>query len=312
MRENSFRTRVASGAFTLPFMAGLSVLLWLLPGFGGWQQWAGLAAVGLTTYLLAELNNRYALLRIRSRMVGSSFLALALACPGLRLLSPEHGAMVALVVAYFQFFAAYQQHRPEGHLFYAFLCWSLASFCWPPLLLAVPLLLLCLLLQLRALTGRSWLAAMMGVALPYWCLAAWGIWQESLRETFLPFAEAFRLAAPDYAAIPSAPLAVMGFTAVLSLLAMLHFSQTFYKDKIRTRLFYYFIISIELLLLLACALQPQHYTVLLPLLIANSAPVIAHYFALARGRAADYFFIVCLVLLTGLTLFNHLDLWTLL
>ena len=147
MRENSFRTRVASGAFTLPFRAGLSVLLWLLPGFGGWQQWAGLAAVGLTTYLLAELNNRYALLRIRSRMVGSSFLALALACPGLRLLSPEHGAMVALVVAYFQFFAAYQQHRPEGHLFYAFLCWSLASFCWPPLLLAVPLLLLCLLLQ---------------------------------------------------------------------------------------------------------------------------------------------------------------------
>ena len=312
MRDNSFRIRIATGAFTLPVMAGIAVLLWLIPDIGNINLWMGLAVVGLTTFLLAELNNRNALLRIRSRLMGATLLALYAACPELHDWSFSMVPMVCLVFGYFQLFSAYQKPHAEGEVFRAFMFLGIASWFYPLLLLIAPVLYFCLLIQLRILTWRTWFAGLMGLMVPYWFYAGWAIWNNVIDTAFLPFVEAFHLTAPNYHSVPMGVLAVLIYTSILAVLSVLHFTRTAYNDKIRTRMFYYLMICMEVLILLACLFQPQHYNVLLQLLIANSAPLIAHYFALARGKVMNYLFNMCLLTLGIITIFNYLDLWTLL
>ena len=312
MRDNSFRIRIATGAFTLPVMAGVAVLLWLIPGIGDIALWIGLAVVGLTTFLLAELNNRNALLRIRSRLMGATFLALYAACPELHDGSFSMAPMFCLVLGYFQLFSAYQKPHAEGEVFRAFMFLGIASWFYPLLLLIAPVLYFCLLIQLRILTWRTWFAGLMGLMVPYWFYAGWAIWNDVIDTAFLPFVKAFHLTAPDYHSVPMDVLALLIYTSILALLSVFHFTRTAYNDKIRTRMFFYVMICMEALILLACLFQPQHYHVLLQLLIANSAPLIAHYFALARGKVMNYLFNISLLTLGTITIFNYFDLWTLL
>lgn len=312
MRDNSLRIRIATGAFTLPVMAGVTALLWIIPGFGDLGLWIGLVVLGLATFLLAELSNRNSLIRIRSRLVGATFLALYTACPSLHTWTFSMVPMVCLILSYFQLFSVYQRPHPEGEVFRGFLFLGIASWFYPLLILIAPVLYFCLMVQLRALTWRTWFAGLFGLLLPYWCYAGWAIYNNVLNTAFIPFVKAFNFDAPDYSAIPPEALSVFGFTAFISLLSIFHFSRTSYNDKIRTRMYYYVMISMEILILTACALQPQHYNILLRLLIANSAILVAHYFALAKGRIMNYFFNICLLTLGVLTIFNYFDLWTLL
>lgn len=312
MRDNSYRIRIATGAFTLPVMAGIAILLWFIPGLGNIDLWTGLAVVGLTTFLLAELNNRNALLRIRSRLMGATYLALYVACPELHSWSFSMVPMVCLILAYFQLFAAYQKPHAEGEVFRAFMFLGIASWFYPLLLLVAPVLYFCLLIQLRILTWRTWFAGLMGLIVPYWFYAGWAIWNDVIDTAFLPFADAFRLTAPDYHSVPTGVLALLIYTSILTVLSIFHFTRTAYNDKIRTRMFFYVVICMEVLILIACLFQPQHYSVLLQLLIANSAPLIAHYFALARGKVMNYLFNFSLLTLGTITIFNYFDLWTLL
>ena len=311
MRDNSFRIRIATGAFTLPVMAGIAILLWLIPDLGNLGLWMGLAIVGLTTFLLAELNNRNALLRIRSRMMGATYLALLAACPELHGWSFSMVPMVCLVLSYFQLFAAYQKPHAEGEVFRAYMFLGIASWFYPLLLFIAPLLYFCLLIQLRVLTWRTFFAGLMGLMVPYWFYAGWAIWNDVLNTAFLPFADAFHLNAPDYHSVPMGVVVLLIYTSLLALLSVFHFTRTAYNDKIRTRMFYYVIICMEIVLLLACLFQPQHYHVLLLLLIANSAPLIAHYLALGKGKIMNYLFDLSLIVLGVLTIFNYFDLWTL-
>ena len=312
MRNNSFRTRFTTGAFTLPLVAGLVTVLWVLPGISDLNLWLGWAAVGLTTFMLAELNNRNALIRVRSRMVGATFLGLYLACPALHSWSTAMIPMLCLPLSYFQLFATYQKPHPEGNVFLGYLFLGIASWFYPPLLLCAAVLYFCLLIPLRALTWRTGFAGIFGLLLPYWFHLGWAIWSEQLDTAFLPFVEAFRFEATDFSVMPTSVFSWCCLTICLVLCSILHFSHTAYNDKIRTRMFYYVIISVEIFVVSALLLQPQAYQMLSNLLIVNGALLIAHYFTLGKGRVLDYWFIVVLSLWIILTIFNTLDLWTLL
>ena len=312
MRNNSFRIRFTTGAFTLPIIVGLVTLLWMLPDIGNLYLWLGLATVGLTTFLLAELNNRYALIRIRSRMVSSTFLGLFLACPELHNWSAAMIPMLCLPLSYFQLFETYQKPHPEGNVFLGFLFLGISSWFYPPLLLCAIVLYLGLLIPLRSLTWRTCCAGIFGLLLPFWFHLGWAIWHEQLDIAFLPFIDDFHFAPADFNAMPIGIFAWLCLTITLILCSIFHFSHTAYNDKIKTRMYYYVIICVEVFIFGALFFQPQDYQMLSNLLITNSSLLIAHYLTLGKGRILDYSFLVCLSLWAVLTIFNTFDLWTLL
>lgn len=301
---------MATGSFTLPMAALLACGLWLLPDGVGAMEWGGLAATGVVAYVMTEWNNRFSLIRIRSRLMSATYLLLMGACPFLHVWDTAMVPVVCMLLAYGLLFMAYQKPRAEGEVFHAFLFTGIGSFFFPPLLLLAPLHYVAMFVQLRVLGWRTFVAGLFGLVLPYWFYAGWLLWQHELGAFLSRWTGAFDFSPPDYACLTLPQEVSFLFLLFFSLTSLAHFVRTSFNDKIRIRMFFYMMLVQELLLIVSVVLLPQHFDVLFRLLVANSAPLLAHYFALARGRWMNAWFIVSLVLLLLLAAFNNLEaLW---
>lgn len=285
----------------------------MLPDVESLSLAEGLAVTLFTGYLLMEWNNRSALLRVRSRMVSVTYLVLMTACPFL------HASVlcllpgVLLLLSYHTLSASYQKSRSEGEIFHAFLFMSAGSLVFPPLLLSLPLFFASMQMQLRSLTWRTFFAGLFGLAVPYWFWIAWAVWHNRLDTAFssLP-AFAIVVVRPDYGLLDPARMASAALVLFFVLLSLVHIFRTSYNDKIRTRMIFYAVIVQEMLYLVLLAVCPQWFDTLFALLLANSAPLLGHYFTLARGRFMNRWFVVCLLAAVMLGTVNYLELWNLL
>lgn len=309
MLENSFRHRVAVSGFTLPVALLVAVLVWGVAAPSDLNLWTGLAVTVVTAYVMVEWNNRYALLRIRSRLTTAAYLAFMSACFFLHGWDAGMGAALCMLLAYVLLFASYQDRRAEGRIFYAGFFMGAGSLFYPPLLCLVPLHGFAMLVQLRSLTLRTFFAGLLGVFVPYWFYGAYAAWNNRLDEAFAFFLPALRFRPPCYAALPPDRVFVTAFLALLSVQAVVHFWRTAFNDKIKTRLLLHVVVLQEAALWALLALRPEDFDTLLRLLLLNSAPLVARYFALARGRFVNVWFSVCLFCLAALAAFNFLCLW---
>lgn len=312
MHHSSYRNQITTGVLTLPVTTGIATLIWLMPDGSDLHRWLGLLLTGSLAFLLSELNNRNALIRTRSQMVGTTFMALLAPFTDMHDLSEAMIPTACLILSYFQLFSTYQRPRPEGQVFTSFLLLGIACWFYPLLLCFVPVVYTGLLIPLRALTWRTCFAGIFGLLLPFWGYAGYAIGTDRAEMALQPFTRGVALDFMNFSTVPTGVLAGFLLMTLLAVCSMLHFSYTAYGDKIRTRMFYYVIISIEIFLFGIFLLQPAGYRMSLSLLAANSAPLIAHHFTLGKGRLLDGWFLVCLLALAVLTLFNTLDLWTLL
>ncbi len=304
------RARICTGMYTLPFMAGLTAVVWMAPDVADWRRWAGLVTTGWITYLLIELNNRNALLRVRSRMVSSSFLAMMAAFPALQAWTPAHLAPLCLAASLIPLFRAYQKPAAAPDVFRAFCLTGLGSLLYPPLVCLLPCYFLVLQIHLRALSGRTFAAGLLGAALPYWLLAVVALWRGDLTEWAEQWAAAFRFPLPDFRTVTPVQLGQCAFLTLLTLLSAAHFVRTAYNDKIRTRMFFYILLVIDTVLLAGLCARPQDFSVTGGLLAVGASPLIGRYFTLARGRWMNAWFYIWTVLLAALAVISRLYGWT--
>lgn len=305
MQEHTFRHRVATGAFTLPLTVVIAAAVWAVADIKDVSLWAGLALALVLTYMLMELNNRNQLLRIRSRMVSSTFLLTLAACPWLHGTSMAYLVAIALIGVYFLLFAAYQDGRASGLVFYAFMLLAAAAIILPPFICLAPLLVFALLVQSRSLTWRTFFAAVFGAFLPLVYFTAWTLWTEEFPDPLLPLFD-WQPAVPTLETFSHDQMLNAGWLMFLTLLSLLHYYRTNFNDKIRVRMFFYIIIEVELMLWAGLVFFPQHFDMIFLLLLVNTAPLTAHYFALARGRwPMTVWFVFNLLLLLALGLYNY-------
>lgn len=312
VEEKTFRYYVTTGPFTLPVAGLLTCLLWYFSREGGLQHWAGLVIVGVSAYIIAEWNNQNALLRVRSRLMSATYLVLMAAFSFLHQWIVETLSTVCLLLSYVTLFMAYQKPTAQGDVFHAFLFLGLGSIFFPPLLLLTPFFYTAMFIQLRVLSWRTFMAGVFGLLLPYWFYVAWVLWQDSWQQEAERWVGFFHSPLLDYSRLGWEELASFALLAVLTLISVSHFVRTSFNDKIRTRMLLYIIMVQEVVLLLIMVAWPAHFEVLMYLLVANSSPFIAHYYALARGRWMNAFFIATLVVVTVLAVMNNLSLWRLL
>ena len=83
MRQKGFRQNFTQSFATLPLVALVTAAVWMLPDLSSLRLGGGLLATALMTYVVIECNNRYHLLRVRSRMNSVVFLVLMAAFPTL-------------------------------------------------------------------------------------------------------------------------------------------------------------------------------------------------------------------------------------
>lgn len=283
---------ISEGRYTLPIVAVYAMVVCMLTGVFKQGQWLQFAALALSAYLMLQLNNSNALIRIYSRMVSCSFLVLITMTSFL--MSSVEGALVQLcmIVFYMMFFHAYQDNSASGRLFYAFVAWGTASLSFVQILYFVPVLLVLLVTNIMAFSMRNLRAMLLGLMAPYWFMVGYEAFVGNFHYLQNHFAQLFVFAPLfDYSDLDPHRTLTFCFVAFLALTGSIHFMRHSYQDKIRTRMFYEVFITMNACTIVFLLLQPQHYDYLIRLMIINTSVLIAHFFALTNTRITNISFI---------------------
>lgn len=302
------QNKIAESRYTLTFVALYALAVWYLAGIVEHQYYVQLACFTIGSYLMVELNNANALIRIFSRMISSAFVMLVAMStflfPSLR------AALVTLcfISFYTILFHTYQDRQAPGLTFYAFFTLGIASVMFPQVVFFVPFVWLMMAFWLMAFSWRMWFASLLGLLAPYWFIVPWYLYQglghrltahlESLI-TFHPL--------PTIGTVGGIPLGILlAFAVVFTVgfIGIVHFLRNASKDKIRTRMLYYIFISMHLLTTVFIILQPQHFEALFGFLIVNASALFAHFVALTNTRFTNISFFVITLLVMALTGYN--------
>ena len=282
-----FQRTFVKGRFTLAVMGVLAAVAWaVLPPPTSWMTLLGFLACAFCVYLLAELNNSFALLRVSSRTISCMLVLMLMPVTMLHELQTGHLLLLFGVLVYFPLLAIYQRPWATTLVFLAFLTLSVASVAFPPLLYFVPVCWVSMVL-LRAMSLRAWMASLLGLVTPYCFVATWAYCTDQLPRVSEYLLEGLSVDFPDYSSWTL-------LYYIVAALALLHFGigaveflVNKHQDKTRTRFHYYTVLLHGCATFLWLLIQPQHFQFIFPLCIVNAALFSGHFTALCLGRVQN-------------------------
>lgn len=286
-------------------MAVLAVVVALLYGFVEQRMWMQAVCLVTSSYLMVELNNVNALLRIYSRMVSCAFLMLT--CVSCFLFSDWQAGIVLLCWIFFYsiIFRCYQIRQASGWVFYAFLSIGIASLFFVQVLFFVPFLWIMTGKNLQALSVKSFFASLLGLIAPYWFGIVYYLANDNLDGFVSHFTEAAQFGTLfDYSMLGEHRIVTFCFVLLLTVIGVVHYLRTSFQDKIRTRMLYGIFIGMNALILVFIVLQPQHFDKLFTLFIVNTSPLIAHFITLTHTKFTNIVFHVIVFLSLSLIAYN--------
>jgi hypothetical protein len=290
---------------TMPAVTFYAMAVWLLCGGLTHHWWWQLLCISITTYLMVELNNINALIRIFSRMVSSTFLTLLCSACFIFPALPETVMLTCMTAFILLLFLTYQDKEAAGLTYYAFLFLGVGSIAYIHVLFFLPLIWLLMMTHTMSLSWRTWMASLLGLLTPYWFYIPWIIYQRdysAITNHFMAltvFEEPFNLYG-----ITDSQKATLGLVILLAIIGTTHYIRKSYLDKIRIRMFYGFFIFMDLAALLFLLLQPQHFNAMLLLMIVNTSPLVAHFAALSSTKLTNITFMVLSAAFLLLTAYN--------
>lgn len=304
---------------TLPVIGAFSLLLWYTLPVGnvqdaysstdygiwkylpssithnGWTREISLILCALSVYLMAELNNANMLLRVSSRMLSSMlalFLGISLNCHHLQ---PGHVLMLLSMMSFFPLFACYRQPSPK-HVCMSFILISLSSFVFPHMIWATVIYWI-LLGVMRAFTFRCFVASILAILLPYWIAAGVAVplgYYEPLLLHLRQMTTFTSIGNCSDIDISTASIAIL--TVLMFFSGSIDFNINRLLDRTRTRSTLNAVFIHGCTIIIAMALQPQHITVLQPVLLIDTAILFGHFFTLTHTRFSHIFMIAVLAL----------------
>ena len=302
------QSKIAQSKLALPITTVYALLVWVAAGTLTYNWWGQLALFCLASYLMVLLNNTHSLIRIYSRLVSCSFIILS--CCACFLFPSWRGGLVqlAFVAFYLILYLSYQDKRASGITYYAFVFLGIATIICPQLLCLLPVIWLLMATKLMSFSWRTWAASLLGLLTPYW----FGVCAMFYFDDFSPAIQLLTTLSdvqPFFAIKLLTPhqQVLFLFVVILAVMGATHFLYSAHNDKIRTRMFFHIFIWMDVVCTFCLLAQPQHYDVLLRLIIINTSPLVGHFFALTSSRTSGILFLICV----GLSLFITIaNLWT--
>ena len=296
---------VAEGRFTLIFTCIYALIVTLPQTINIENMWIQLILLAVSTLLMMEFNNANALIRIYSRMVSCSFLALSVIDSTL-LSSIKGGVFQLFFILFLLFlFRAYQDKKAHGYIYYAFLSLSISSLCFVQVLFIVPFLWVLLFTNVLAGSIKNLSASILGLLTPYWLALGYSLYSNNIDPLFNHFAVLSQFEEPfNMALLSNNSLLILSFLSLLSLTGIIHFLHNSFLDKIKTRMIYEALIALNIIIFVFIVLQPQHYSYLIRLFIITVSPLIAHFVALTRTKITNIAFIVFSLITLIITIYS--------
>lgn len=305
MAIKRLQNRIAESRIALPFTALLVIPAWIGTGVLRDDVLPQFALTVVASYVMVELNNVNALIRIYSRMVSCSFLMLCAITAALYASVESCTVELCTAAAYLILFHAYQDKRSPGITYFAFLSLGVASMMFVQILYFVPFLWLLMATNLMMMSSRNFVASILGLITPYWFAGLYYLYEGNLTTPLQHFAELGQFGSlSQYLSIDSHQVATTIFIVIVAVTGIVHFLRTSYNDKIRTRMLFESFITMDIIAMLFLILQPQHYKELTAIIIVNTSPLIGHYIALTRTFITDLSFKLMIIIAIALTAYN--------
>lgn len=305
-----FQKEIAINRFTLVIVSIFAAIVWVMHEFIAQDKEShnlfsltligGFLLCALAVYLMAELNNRFALLRISSRMLSSSLVMLCAATSMLHHLSPSHLMLICAVASYFPMFASYQRPYATTRIFLEFLFVGLASYLFPQVLYLIPFYWI-VQAMLRAITFRSWVASLLGIITPYWFLVTYAYITNDLQLFTDHFNDIITVEMPSYSMLSLKQIMVGAFSLVFFLLGSWDFYQKKHLDKTRIRCNYYAVSLLGAISFVWLLLQPQYFNLIIPFCLVHTSMLGGHFIALSYGKVQNIITIILTILVTVLS-----------
>lgn len=305
MITKRFQNRVAESRMALPVTGIYALLMCALSGLFAEHLWLQFVMLALSSFLMMELNNTNALIRIYSRMVSCSYLVLSVMSHFLFTDIRCGIVQVCFISFYLFFFSAYQDKNAVGRIFYAFLMLGVSSVLFPQILFFVPVIYILLFTNIMVGNFRMILAALMGLVAPYWFVMAYCLVDNRMTDLVDHFEQLFQFDSLDlWLTMPLSQILTIVYVVLLSIVGMIHFRLNNYKDKIRTRMIFESFSVMSILAIVFIALFPQFVHFGLAMLIVSTSPMIGHYIALSNTFISNITFCVMIFVTLALTVCN--------
>ena len=305
MAYKRFQNTVTESKVMLPLAVVVAAAACYLTGLVEQGLWMQLVCLAVSTLLLIELNSSNQLIRVVSQSTAATFLLLTAAAIYL-FPQIENGIMMLCNVAlYFMLFHCKQHDESPGWVFYGFFCLGLASMVFVQVLYYVPVLWILMASCLRALNAKTFWASVLGVVTPYWLSGPLFIYFQGTDLVARHFNRLWEFQPiGDYSALGEHEWLAIGWTVLLAIIGIIHYLNSGYQDKIRTRLLHEIFIIIDLVSMVFLALQPQHHQLLLSIMIVNTSPLIAHYMTLTHTWLTNITFHLIILITLAIIVYN--------
>lgn len=299
------QNRIAQSRWALPITAAYGLVVCVAGGLVSDGLWLQFLLLLVSTMMMAELNNTYSLIRIFSRMVSCSFLVLT--TMSLFLFRDLEVDVVQLsgIAFLLLILRAYQNPGATGWVFYAFCALGVGSIEFAQMLLFVPVLWILMAVYVQCFSARTLIASILGIAMPYWFVAAWALYTGSLDFFATHFLSIFQFqTAFDFTIISFHQLLTISFVFILAVIGAAHFITFSYQDRIRIRMYYEMFMVLDVCCFVFAIVQPRHFNYLLGMAIVLTSPLIGHYLALSHSRLSNITSMMLAAAALALTLFN--------
>ena len=282
---------------------------WGLSGLFSHNLWGQFACFVISTYLMVELNNSNALIRIYSRMMSCAYIVMICMSPFLFQSVSTMFLAICTVAMFIAAFITYQDKLAMGWTFYCFTFLSLASVIDVRMLYFAPVMWMTMTFYLQSMTLRTFVASVLGMICPYWFLSLYLIYSND----FTPAIEHFRLLVTfqdvaDFSAVPLNALLSTGIVGILAFTGIIHYLRDRINDKTRTRMLFNTFIFVDVISIVLIIVQPQLYTTMLTVMIISTSPLIAHFIALTDTKITNWAFITIVIATLALTILNIIQL----
>lgn len=298
------QNRIAESRYALPLTSVYALAVWFAGGLTEMQLYIQLASLAIAAFLMVLLNNHNNLIRIYSRMVSCSFIALNVMAAFLFTHAECYHIQLCFITALLLILRTYQDKKAPGTVFYAFICIGIASTMFIQILFFVPLLWILMASNMMAISARMLFASLLGLAVPYWFLAGYWVYTgtpEMLAEHFIKIAEFGPLFCNS---LDTHRTVTLAYISLLAVTGIIHYLRNSYMDKIRTRMIYEMIITVTIFTILFIILQPQHTDQLIGILIICTSVLIAHYIALTHTWITNMSFYIIIAATLLITAYN--------
>lgn len=286
--------RIAVSTVLLPVAIVCAVVLWfcLLPLPLVLRT---IPLTALTAYVLMEMNSRYTLLRVRSRVISSFYtLTAPILVASLVAVDPLFAdncvrtftTVFIVMVSMAIMMRVYERDNAPVTMFHGFALLSVVAFLCPPLVFCLPLMWVQLFVHMHALSLRNLVASLFGVVLVamgvfIFCFVRY-LMTGALPDNMSMFQLSIETEWPSLWHILCSSSYI--FTLLIGAVALIYYIYNALDDKLQVRMsLYLFVVQwTATQLLLLCF--PSYSSLFIILAWTLSCPLVGHQLALSHSR----------------------------